>query len=170
MADDRVSLQPQAPHKAPAARSNILSLLHQVWENPYFPLNGPPRNQREQEILQKAIIEERAKVREELSRTRNVDLDSMAASNCADLQWDVQKCLKSYTLSGWTGLCRLERKKLKECLFMQKDILQELGYSKLRANVTPRERMLMAERADEIYLQRMKQRDEESQTSPPQSK
>ncbi|KAI8844756.1 hypothetical protein BC829DRAFT_400260 [Chytridium lagenaria] len=139
-----------------------------VWENPYFPLTGPPRNEQEKEILKERIRNERDQTRGELASFRNRDMgiESMAASNCADVQWELQECLRSNTLSGWAGLCRIERRKLKECLFVQKEILQSLGFHKLPDHVTPRERMLMAERADQIYLDRLKQKEQESQASP----
>ncbi|KAJ3330730.1 hypothetical protein HDU76_004992 [Blyttiomyces sp. JEL0837] len=151
--------------------ADIPSVHDKVWENPYYPLPGPPQTQEEKDLLSLYIRKEReatkagiqAKLTNE-SELAGGDMDKIARSNCADIRFDLTKCLRSSN-STWIGtpnLCNELRDKFSECLGLQKQYLKELGFTSLSSGTTLREKMLLAERADDMYLKEMRRREKEA--------
>ncbi|KAJ3410315.1 hypothetical protein HDV05_003895 [Chytridiales sp. JEL 0842] len=145
------------PSKSSRFDPSIIPDVHdKVWENPYYPLSGPPQSQEERDYL-KAIIND------ELNATRAgirkafgpKDGDKVAVSNCADLRYEMARCMTSF---GWKGLCMKEKKAFDECIEIQKDKLKEVGYYSLNHDASDRERAILADRADRLYLAEMARR------------
>ncbi|KAJ3188280.1 hypothetical protein HDU85_005430 [Gaertneriomyces sp. JEL0708] len=143
---------PSAP-KQPQAEKGI-KVADEVWENPYYPLNGPPQNQEEREYLQRIIKEERDAVSSAISRKLNDgDLDSAAHGNCADLYWEYNSCLRNGTWKERGTFCNSRKQKYKKCVNIQKRNLQRLNY--MDPTLTPRERVIIEDEADQMYLREM---------------
>ncbi|KAJ3016528.1 hypothetical protein HKX48_004003 [Thoreauomyces humboldtii] len=162
----------QAPPPAPSTSSTPPSptpsqsqpppfqVADQVWDNPYYPLNGPPETPEERAQLQALIVQERNAVGSAIASKRTGrSVENAARENCADLEYVYSHCLVN---GGWierATLCQDKKTAFWNCVKIQKDNMELLGYS--RKALTVRERALIADEADTAYLKARKLQEEE---------
>ncbi|KAI8900405.1 hypothetical protein BC833DRAFT_275890 [Globomyces pollinis-pini] len=141
-------------------RIQLNSLPEEVWENPWYPLNGPPKNPQEAELLQKVIEEEQSAVKAALSkrhdemRNEKKLLDTHAKSNCADLQYDWKICLSTFNFDRFTTLCHGQQIAFENCVKIQTRNLEKLQYYKF-LHTYPEKIDELVEKADQMYLDEM---------------
>ncbi|KAI8614459.1 hypothetical protein BC830DRAFT_1127427 [Chytriomyces sp. MP71] len=142
----------------------------QLFENPFYPLQGPPRNAEERVLLEGYISAEKASSAKAVHRRlRNGDLQAMANANCADAKWALATCLKQRSaIELLTTFCMHEQRRLSHCVAAQTRLLKQVGWHKLPPSATDRERMLLAMEADKMYLHELDQQETQN-TSPTSS-
>src|SRR5690349_8468965 len=90
---------PQQQEPEPEPHSQPTSTIHvspEVYKNPYHPLPGPPQTPSEKSQLTDQIKTERDAVQTSLSRRLDpTAIETAAKSNCADLAWAYQMCLRN---------------------------------------------------------------------------
>ncbi|TPX37427.1 hypothetical protein SmJEL517_g00429 [Synchytrium microbalum] len=133
-------------------------------ENPWYPLPGPPTTDEEKDILKQAIQQEldqlQAVARERDQKSK--DMETYAASNCADLRWMYQNCLSNGTLMERSSFCQVQKNAWRECLSVQKKYMAQLGYYSIPATKEYADaRQVIADKADDLYLKAAKARKEE---------
>jgi hypothetical protein len=126
-------------------------------DNPWFPLKGPPRNEEESAILKEAIEKEQALMRDSLNLKAKQEYEIQKAmqiaarSNCADLEWEWRKCMKSFTQERFMTMCSTAHESLQECIAIQQRNMERL---KFRADFGNKERLeYISDQADRMYLQ-----------------
>ena len=100
----------------------VEELEDKIFENPYYPLNGPPRNREEKTKLAQVINNERENFSKAFQAVKiaRQDIDSLARSLCADLELDYQLCSNSSSLWNRMTACAEKKNKLTQCLLLQK--------------------------------------------------
>ena len=132
--------------------------IDKIMENPWYPLNGPPRNEEESRILTEAIAKEKqdlnammaSKQRDTQSASRA--LEKAAKSNCADLEFEFNLCLTTFNFERLSCMCTTSQQKYKDCIQIQSRNLQRLGFtSAFLANSSQVESII--DKADQMYLE-----------------
>ncbi|KAI9096636.1 hypothetical protein DFS34DRAFT_594537 [Phlyctochytrium arcticum] len=141
---------PQKPN-VPPVHTDLSTPHPEVWENPYYPLPGPPSTPAEKAQLQQLIMTEKAATTAGITASvRRSDLKLAVKRNCADVQHDYMTCfLKGTVWEKWT-LCSDRKSKVEGCESEQQRLLEQLGYE--RKGLSERERAIIADQADELYL------------------
>ncbi|KAJ3160149.1 hypothetical protein HDU86_000985 [Geranomyces michiganensis] len=145
------------PPPPPPASHPTLDIPDAVWENPYHPLPGPPQTPQERNQLQQIIQQERSALGSAVARkqtTRQLSLTQAAKLNCADYDFVYTQCMLMGPWFERMRLCPEQKRGLQKCVEIQKQNLQLLGYNK--DSLTARERAIIADEADQAYLQAMK--------------
>jgi hypothetical protein len=143
------------------ARINIKGSNPKVWENPWYPLNGPPKSKEEEEILKKAIQEEQDEIRKAMnlkfkdSAELKARMEKDARSNCADLELKWMNCLNTFTLERFLTMCDSLHGEFKQCMTIQKMNMSRLGYERAFF-VDPKQLEEIIDKADELYVNQMK--------------
>ncbi|TPX59409.1 hypothetical protein SpCBS45565_g07749 [Spizellomyces sp. 'palustris'] len=141
-----------------------IHIAPEVWENPYHPLPGPPTTPAERDRLQKVIQEEREALASAVARKLAPQaLQMTARNNCADLNWAYANCLRNGSWMEKTSLCSDKNKAFKKCFQIQQRNLEKLGYG--RPGLTERERAIIADQADQKYLEEIEVEKLEAQTA-----
>ncbi|KAJ3150859.1 hypothetical protein HDU89_002856 [Geranomyces variabilis] len=157
--------QPHTPSPQPAphpqqqhspAHHHSLDVPDAVWENPYHPLPGPPETPEERAQLAKIIQQERTALTTAVAKKQTqLSLAQAAKRNCADCDLEYNRCMIRGSWFERMRLCPEQKKSLDRCMEIQKQNLQLLGYNK--ESLTARERAIIADEADQAYLQAMKE-------------
>ncbi|KAJ1548873.1 hypothetical protein HK405_013627 [Cladochytrium tenue] len=133
-----------------------------VWRNPYYPLDGPPRNEAERKKLAAVISAEKEAVDSAMRYhvfEQGQELTQAADQNCADVLYAWRRCVAGRSLlSGRDMFCNTERHRYRACVAAQREILATLGYSSYRDAAT-RERLL--DRADALYQERLRRAEDD---------
>ncbi|KAJ3174624.1 hypothetical protein HDU87_006996 [Geranomyces variabilis] len=146
--------QPQ-PHPHPHPHPT-LDIPNAIWENPYHPLPGPPKTPQERAQLQQLIQQERTALTTAVYAAKTqtqLSLAQAARRNCADADLEYNRCMLQGSWFERMRLCPAQKAGLDKCLEIQKQNLQLLGYTK--GSLTARERAIIADEADQAYLQAM---------------
>lgn len=135
----------------------VPSVPDNVWENPWYPLSGPPTTPEEELLLQNAINLEQEQVQKALglkfreSNSIKSELENASRSNCADLELKWVECLKSFSLDRFLTMCDSCNQDLKECMGIQKRNLIRLKFERAFHENSPDLEKII-EKADEMYL------------------
>ncbi|KNC99395.1 uncharacterized protein SPPG_05638 [Spizellomyces punctatus DAOM BR117] len=153
---------PTIPRSDPVAEK--IHIAPEVWENPYHPLPGPPTTPAERDCLQKIIQEEREALASAVAhKLAPHALQITARNNCADLNWAYADCLRNGSWMERSSLCSEKNKAFKKCFQIQQRNLEKLGYG--RPGLTERERAIIADQADQKYLEEIEVEKLEAQTA-----
>ncbi|KAJ3167134.1 hypothetical protein HDU88_002471 [Geranomyces variabilis] len=148
--------QPQQQHSPAHHHHSTLDVPDAVWENPYHPLPGPPETPEERAQLAKIIQQERTALTTAVAKKQTqLSLAQAAKRNCADYDLEYNRCMIRGSWFERMRLCPEQKKSLDRCMEIQKQNLQLLGYNK--ESLTARERAIIADEADQAYLQAMKE-------------
>lgn len=132
--------------------------IDKIMENPWYPLNGPPRNEEESRILTEAIAKEKqdlnammaTKQRDTQSASRA--LEKAAKSNCADLEFEFNLCLTTFNFERISCMCTTTQQKYKDCIQVQSRNLQRLGFTSAYLTDSPQLESIV-DKADQMYLE-----------------
>ncbi|KAJ3227181.1 hypothetical protein HK099_003144 [Clydaea vesicula] len=139
----------------------VQEVIEETRTNPYYPLSGPPQNEKEKQMLQEMIREEHNNTMDSLIRRRKVeenDLTFLANLNCSDLMLEFRYCRMFGEFREKSCGCGEKKFALDDCVRFNKNAIRELGYF---AAKTKEEKEKVLDNADAIYLKRMKARREE---------
>jgi hypothetical protein len=149
--------------KPTGPRVNVDPVANEIFENPWYPLNGPPRNQEEQELLEKTIKEEQQRIHSELTekyrdtnRARSA-LQKDARRNCVDLELEWKQCLTSFNFERFLSMCNSHHEKFQECIRIQERNMERLQYL-AHFQVDRSKLESIVDKADQMYLDEMKTR------------
>jgi hypothetical protein len=100
----------------------LKSVDEKVWDNIWYPLSGPPKNDAERKVLEDHVKQEKAMVQSALHsfKVSNEDLEMAARSNCVELELDWQYCLRSLSFDRFYRKCPRQHEKFQSCVNIQK--------------------------------------------------
>ncbi|KAJ3272444.1 hypothetical protein HDV01_005513 [Terramyces sp. JEL0728] len=93
-----------------------------VFENPWYPLSGPPQTEEENKMLTEYIQNEKKQLnlalmqKQSFNQSQSKLLKEVAQSNCADIEYEYSICLTTFNLKRFTTMCSSENDRLKECI------------------------------------------------------
>jgi hypothetical protein len=138
--------------------SHIEPIPNEIWNNPWFPLKGPPRNEEENNILQKAIEEEQKVIEESFAKKwrdtqeAKFALSQAARSNCVDVEYDWKQCLTSFKMERFLNMCSNLHAKHQQCIVTQSRNLSRLHFTHFyHEEPTKLEEIIV--KADKMYLE-----------------
>jgi hypothetical protein len=149
--------------KPTGPRVNIDPVSPEMYDNPWYPLSGPPRNPEEQELLEQTIKEEQQKIHSELTQKSRItkkarhEMTQYAGKNCADLELEWKMCLSTFTFDRFLTMCNSRHEKLQECIAIQTRNLERLQFLSYYTS-SPSKLPSIIDKADQMYLDEMKQR------------
>ena len=112
------------PSYSKSTRHTIPHVEAQVWENLYYPLNGPPKTNEERILLSNYIDNEKHTIKSGMLDSKNVkdSLDVIANKHCSEYEKERFKCMNSFGIDRIFKLCQDQAKKLNDCIMIEKVI------------------------------------------------
>lgn len=134
----------------------------EAFNNPYYPLSGPPTTDKEREILTNHIHSERDAMKEYTSIMKSLDtqLDLATQQNCADIRWQHYNCVAYGSFKEKAFVCNKWMELMDNCMKKQKEFLIQLGYKDLiMKKASEQEKLGVMDKADALWCRYRKEND-----------